>query len=66
VHRITEELLGMTRDQRSRLGPMHEGRIDVIGAGALVLDRIMTATGLPEVVVSERDILDGIARQLAE
>jgi exopolyphosphatase/guanosine-5'-triphosphate,3'-diphosphate pyrophosphatase len=64
VHDVTTRLLGMTRLQRSALGPMHEGRIDVIGAGALVLDRIMIATGLPEVVVSERDILDGIARDL--
>ena len=65
VHRTTEMLLAMTRDERARLAPMHEGRIDVIGAGALVLDRIMARTGLAEVVVSERDILDGIARALA-
>lgn len=64
VHRITGELLAMTRAQRAKLGPMHEGRIDVIGSGALVLDRIMIRTGLSEVVVSERDILDGIARGL--
>ena len=64
IHRITGELLAMTRAQRARLGPMHEGRIDVIGSGALVLDRIMIRTGLGEVVVSERDILDGIARGL--
>ena len=65
VHEVTQELLHMTRAQRAVLGPIHEGRIDVIGAGALVLDRIMQATGLPEVVVSERDILDGIARDVA-
>ncbi|CAB4339377.1 MAG: exopolyphosphatase [Actinobacteria bacterium] len=65
VHAVTTDLLGMTRVQRAALGPMHEGRIDVIGAGALVLDRIMLATGLPTVVVSERDILDGIAFALA-
>lgn len=64
IHRITGELLAMTRAQRAKLGPMHEGRIDVIGSGALVLDRIMIRTGLGEVVVSERDILDGIARGL--
>jgi len=64
IHRITGELLTMTRAQRAKLGPMHEGRIDVIGSGALVLDRIMIRTGLGEVVVSERDILDGIARGL--
>jgi exopolyphosphatase / guanosine-5'-triphosphate,3'-diphosphate pyrophosphatase len=64
VHSVTQELLSMTREQRATLGPMHEGRIDVIGSGALVLDRIMARTGLSEVVVSERDILDGIARAL--
>jgi exopolyphosphatase/guanosine-5'-triphosphate,3'-diphosphate pyrophosphatase len=31
VHRVTQELLTMTRAQRTALGPMHEGRIDVIG-----------------------------------
>lgn len=65
VHDITQQLLHMTREQRAVLAPMHEGRIDVIGAGALVLDRILAATGLPEVFVSERDILDGIARDVA-
>ena len=64
VHRVTQELLNMTRAQRATLGPMHEGRIDVIGSGALVLDRIMARTGIVEVIVSERDILDGIARGL--
>ena len=65
VHRITQELLAMTRADRAQLAPMHEGRIDVIGGGALVLDRIMTILGMDEVVVSESDILDGIARKLA-
>lgn len=64
VHRVTQDLLAMTRAERAKLGPMHEGRIDVIGSGALVLDRIMVRTGLKQVVVSERDILDGIARGL--
>ena len=66
VHRITRSLLEMTRTTRAALGPMHEGRVDVIGAGALVLDRIMLLTGMTEVVVSERDILDGIALRLAQ
>ena len=64
VHRITNELLSMPRNQRAMLGAMHEGRVDVIGGGALILDRIMRATGLPHIVVSEQDILDGIARDL--
>jgi exopolyphosphatase/guanosine-5'-triphosphate,3'-diphosphate pyrophosphatase len=66
VHQITQELLSMTRAQRAELGPMHEGRVDVIGGGALVLDRIMQVTGVAEVVVSERDILDGIAFDLVQ
>ena len=66
VHRIATGLLAMTRSQRSEIGSMHPGRIDVIGGGALVLDRIMQKTGIAEVVVSERDILDGIARDLAK
>ena len=44
---------------------MHPGRVDVIGAGALVLDRIMQDFGFAEVVASEHDILDGIAWSLA-
>jgi exopolyphosphatase/guanosine-5'-triphosphate,3'-diphosphate pyrophosphatase len=40
---------------------MHPGRVDVIGAGAVVLRRIVERLELSEVVVSETDILDGIA-----
>lgn len=66
VHEITQSLLLMTRAQRAALGPMHEGRVDVICGGALVLDRIMQLTGLAHVIVSEHDILDGIAFDLAQ
>ena len=66
VHKVATELLAMPREQRAKLGPMHPGRVDVIGGGALVLDRIMQKTGIGEVVVSERDILDGIARDLTK
>lgn len=66
VHEITQRLLHMTREERAALGPMHEGRVDVIGGGALVLDRIMQKLNFKEVVVSERDILDGIAFDLAK
>ena len=51
----------MTRAQRAALPVMHPGRVDVIGAGALVLATLVDRLGLPEVVVSEADILDGIA-----
>jgi exopolyphosphatase / guanosine-5'-triphosphate,3'-diphosphate pyrophosphatase len=64
VHEIATGLLGQTRAQRAAIGVMHPGRVDVIGAGALVLDRIMTRFGFAEVLVSEHDILDGIAWSL--
>ena len=64
VHEITGQLLGQTRTQRAAIGVMHPGRVDIIGAGALVLDRIMIRLGFAEVLVSEHDILDGIAWSL--
>jgi exopolyphosphatase / guanosine-5'-triphosphate,3'-diphosphate pyrophosphatase len=64
VHDIAVELLGMTRAERAAIPVMHPGRVDVIGAGALILDRIMTRFGFAEVLVSEHDILDGIAWSL--
>jgi exopolyphosphatase / guanosine-5'-triphosphate,3'-diphosphate pyrophosphatase len=64
VHEIATQLLGQTRAERAAIGVMHPGRVDVIGAGALVLDRVMIRFGFPEVLVSEHDILDGIAWSL--
>ncbi len=65
VHRQAVSLLAQTHAQRAALPVMHPGRVDVIGGGALVLDRIMTRFGCAEVLVSEHDILDGIAWSLA-
>ncbi|MFJ6086101.1 exopolyphosphatase [Streptomyces sp. NPDC092369] len=61
VREITESLLTSTHAERATIPSMHPGRVDVIGAGALVLLSIMERTGAAEVVVSEHDILDGIA-----
>ena len=65
VHEVTTRLLAQTRAERARIPVMHPGRIDVIGAGALILDRLMIQLGLAEVLVSEHDILDGIAWSIA-
>jgi exopolyphosphatase / guanosine-5'-triphosphate,3'-diphosphate pyrophosphatase len=65
VHEVTRNLLAHTRAFRAAIGVMHPGRVDVIGGGALVLDRIMQRFGFREVLVSEHDILDGIAWSLA-
>jgi exopolyphosphatase/guanosine-5'-triphosphate,3'-diphosphate pyrophosphatase len=61
VRAVTERLLASTHEERAAIPVMHPGRVDVITAGALVLLAIMERTGAPEVVVSEHDILDGIA-----
>jgi exopolyphosphatase / guanosine-5'-triphosphate,3'-diphosphate pyrophosphatase len=65
VHQVTRSLLAQTRSARAAIGVMHPGRVDVIGGGALVLDRVMQRFGFGEVLVSEHDILDGIAWSLA-
>jgi exopolyphosphatase / guanosine-5'-triphosphate,3'-diphosphate pyrophosphatase len=64
AHEIASQLLAQTRAERAAIGVMHPGRVDVIGAGGLILDRIMTRFGFAEVLVSEHDILDGIAWSL--
>lgn len=65
VEDVTERLLAMTREQRAALPFMHEGRVDVIAGGAMVLRALMRAFGQREVIASETDILDGIAYRLA-
>jgi exopolyphosphatase/guanosine-5'-triphosphate,3'-diphosphate pyrophosphatase len=65
VRQISGQLLSRTRAERAAIGVMHPGRADVIAGGALILDRIMTRFGFTEVLVSEHDILDGIAWSLA-
>jgi len=70
-----DDLTARTRNERASLGFMHPGRVDVIGAGALiwrdvvtrVRDEVAAAGGaLTSVVTSEHDILDGIAWSIAE
>jgi exopolyphosphatase/guanosine-5'-triphosphate,3'-diphosphate pyrophosphatase len=65
VRSVAERLLGMTHDERGALPFMHPGRVDVIGAGALILSCVVDAAAADEVLVSEHDILDGIAWSLA-
>ena len=64
IHRVCEELLYSNRDKRSANPAIHPGRLDVIAAGSLVLSAIVAYTGVAEILVSEHDILDGIAASL--
>ena len=66
VHQVAAMFQSMNKDQIADLGYMHPGRVDVITAGALVLSRIMAATGASEFIASESDILDGIAWSLSK
>jgi exopolyphosphatase/guanosine-5'-triphosphate,3'-diphosphate pyrophosphatase len=69
VRAACADLLAAPRQRRAALPYMHPGRVDVIGAGALiwslVVQRVAAAAGLDQVLTSEHDILDGIAWSLA-
>ncbi len=66
---VCERLIGLSRAQRTALPPMHEGRADVIGGGAIVVEELArefrTRAGIDELTVSEHDILDGIVLSIA-
>ena len=66
VHKVAGLFQSMNKQELAAIGYMHPGRVDVITAGALVLSRVMAATGASEFVASESDILDGIAWSLAK
>ncbi|GAA1491396.1 Ppx/GppA phosphatase family protein [Brachybacterium sacelli] len=70
VERECRDLLSRTRVQRAEHRLIHPGRIDVIGAGALIWSRIMqrvaAASGITQTRTSEHDILDGIALDLLD
>ncbi|MCT1767743.1 Ppx/GppA phosphatase family protein [Brevibacterium casei] len=73
VERQADDLVRMDRDARAALPYMHPGRVDVIAAGGLIFartvsrvdDAVRTRGGELAITVSETDILDGIALDLA-
>ncbi|MFJ5141465.1 exopolyphosphatase [Streptomyces sp. NPDC088707] len=65
VAEVTDRLLASTHAERAAIPVIHPGRVDVIIAGAIVLREIVERVGAHEVVVSEHDILDGIALSVA-
>jgi exopolyphosphatase/guanosine-5'-triphosphate,3'-diphosphate pyrophosphatase len=69
VQRAAASLLHMSHAERAALGFMHPGRVDVIGAGALVWHEVvrrLAGHGVQQVVTSEHDILDGIALSVGD
>jgi exopolyphosphatase / guanosine-5'-triphosphate,3'-diphosphate pyrophosphatase len=65
VRGTTGALLASTHRQRADNPVIHPGRVDVIAGGALIVrmvaEELHTQAGIAELVVSEHDILDGIA-----
>ncbi|MCW2745044.1 MAG: Ppx/GppA phosphatase [Mycobacterium sp.] len=65
VSALAAQLAGSTHAERAASPVIHPGRVDVIAAGALVLEQVMLRAGVPELLASEADILDGIALSAA-
>ncbi|HEX7660127.1 MAG TPA: Ppx/GppA phosphatase family protein [Pseudonocardiaceae bacterium] len=69
IRDLATRLLGLSHDQRAAIPTIHPGRVDVIGAGALIVrtlsEQLADRAGIREMIVSEHDILDGIALSLA-
>ncbi len=60
VSQTAQDFISLTPSQRGALPYMHEGRIEVITAGSIVLDEVMKGIGAQTLIASERDILDGV------
>ncbi|HZD17323.1 MAG TPA: DUF501 domain-containing protein, partial [Actinomycetota bacterium] len=61
AERVLAELARLTTAERSALAVMAPGRGDVILAGAVILVAVMRRFGFASALVSEADILDGLA-----
>ncbi|HET9255382.1 MAG TPA: Ppx/GppA phosphatase family protein [Pseudonocardiaceae bacterium] len=65
VRESAAHLLASTHQQRAANPAIHAGRVDVIAGGALIVrvlaEELRARAGITELVVSEHDILDGIA-----
>jgi exopolyphosphatase/guanosine-5'-triphosphate,3'-diphosphate pyrophosphatase len=64
ARQVLARLETMTTPERAALRVMAPGRADVIVAGALILVAVMERWGFEEALVSETDILDGLAAEL--
>jgi exopolyphosphatase/guanosine-5'-triphosphate,3'-diphosphate pyrophosphatase len=66
AERTLRELAAMTNEERATIPVMPKGRGDVIVAGARILMDAMRRFGVEEALVSETDILDGLALELLD
>ena len=64
LNSLYRSLTGMPLKDRIGMPMLPEGRADVIVAGAAILSRILARWSFDRVVVSEKDILDGLVLEL--
>jgi exopolyphosphatase/guanosine-5'-triphosphate,3'-diphosphate pyrophosphatase len=68
IGRTADQLLAASHDERAANRAIHPGRVDVIGGGALIAavlaEQLNARAGISELLISEHDILDGIALSL--
>jgi exopolyphosphatase / guanosine-5'-triphosphate,3'-diphosphate pyrophosphatase len=64
AERVLRQLVGMTTAERASLPVMAPGRADVIVAGAVILVEVMRRFAFEGALVSETDILDGLALEM--
>ena len=69
MREVTTDLRAITAAQRGENSVVHPGRADVIAAGSTVVEQIVDAfereAGATSLVISEKDILDGIVAGLS-
>jgi exopolyphosphatase / guanosine-5'-triphosphate,3'-diphosphate pyrophosphatase len=64
AERVLAALAEMTNEQRAAIRVMAPGRGDVIVAGGVILVEVMRRFGFDRTLVSETDILDGLAFEM--
>ena len=66
VRLLSKRLASLPYDKRRRIKGLEAGRVDVIVPGAQILLQVMEAFDAAEVLVSEKDILDGLVMGLLD
>jgi exopolyphosphatase / guanosine-5'-triphosphate,3'-diphosphate pyrophosphatase len=66
VRMLARRLASLPYEKRARIKGLDPGRVDVIVAGAAILQQVMETFDAAEVLVSEKDILDGLVLDLLD
>ncbi|MDO4412959.1 Ppx/GppA phosphatase family protein [Cutibacterium sp.] len=61
VSHLADKLLSSTVDEVEQMGPLKRRRAEVLCGGALIIDEVCHRATAGELIVSETDILDGMA-----